>query len=102
MNLPEYVIAGVLTLFGIRSLRHWMRHPFMARTTGEHVLFVLHATARVGIWFTLAAFFLGYALVEVEDPAVFGWYLMVPIALAGIQLITSFYLSRSGPAPPEG
>jgi hypothetical protein len=101
VNIPEYVLAAILALFGIRSLRHWIRRPFDARTFGEHVLFVLHATARVGIWFTLAAFFLGYALVD-EDRSAFVWYAMVPIALAAVQLLTSLYLSRSEAAPPEG
>jgi hypothetical protein len=102
VNIPEYVLAAVLTLFGLRSLRYWIRHPYSAESPGEQVLFVIHATARVGIWFTLAGFFVGYALVEVDDPQVFRWYLMVPIALAALQLLTSFYLSRSARPPSAG
>ena len=83
----------------------WLAIEYVARSRGERMLYILHVTARVGLWFGFAAFFLGLAVVD--EPADFTWFLIVPLALAGLQLITSVALrlrnssGRSGP-PPGG
>ena len=97
MKVVELVVAGILALAGIRSLVRWLGRDFDASSATEQVLYALHATSRVGGWLALAGFFAGYALVS--DPMRFGWYILVPIALAGIQLLTGLLLSRS-PVPP--
>jgi hypothetical protein len=96
--VPEFVLASALTLLGLRSLRRWMRTRFEAESMGEHLLYALHVTARVGIWFALAGFFVGYALVD--DPQQLGWFALVVIGLAGVQLLSAFYLSRSPRSTP--
>ena len=68
--------------------------------TLEHLLYALHVTARVGIWFALAGFFVGYALVD--DPQQLGWFALVVIGLAGVQLLSAFYLSRTPRSTPGG
>ena len=98
--VPEFVVASVLTLLGLRSLRKWMRVRFEAGSIGEHLLYALHVTARVGIWFALAGFFVGYALVD--DPHQLGWFALVVIGLAGVQLLSAFYLSRTPRSTPGG
>jgi hypothetical protein len=101
-QVAELVIAGVLAVLGIRSLVKWLRVPFRAETAGESVLYALHVTARVGMWFAFAGFFAGYALVD--DAKSFRWYVLVPLALAGIQLLTSLALGLGSPAdrsPPS-
>lgn len=90
--VPEFVVAGLLGLMGLRSLRKWMRVSFDAGSLGEQILFALNVTARVGTWFVLAGFFVGYAVVD--DPQRLGWFFFVLIAVAGVQLLTSFYLGR--------
>ena len=92
MKTFDAVVAVVLALVGIRSLVHWLRRPFHPSGPGERMLYVLHLTGRIGWWFGLAAFFLAYAVVD--EPQTVGWFILVPIALAGLQLLTGFLLSR--------
>jgi hypothetical protein len=94
----ELVIAGVLALFGVRSLRTWLGRRFVSQSPGEQVVYSLHVTARVGMWFALAGFFVGYAVVD-EPQGIARWYAFVPLVLASVQLLSGFYLSRS-PSPP--
>jgi hypothetical protein len=99
VNVFELVAAGLIAIGGLRSLVRWIGTDFDATSAGEQMTFLLHATARVGLWFAFAGFFLGYALVD--EPRRFGWYVLVPIALAGVQLLTGVLLARSGgPEPP--
>lgn len=106
--MAEFIFAGILTLFGLRSLAFWWRREFRPDSVGEHLLYVLHVTARVGIWFALAGFFVGFAVVDYDPQGRLGWYLLVLIGLAAVQLLTSFFLSRSpggrtgGGSAPEG
>lgn len=93
MKAFELVVAGLLALGGVRSLVRWLGTTFDVQSRGEHVLFSLHAAARVGLWLAFAGFFAGFALID--EPQRFKWYLFVPIGLAGIQLLTGVYLSRS-------
>jgi hypothetical protein len=100
--VPEFVIAGILVALGLRSLRRWMRTEFRAESPAEQVLYSAHVFSRVGMWFAVAGLFVGYALVE--DPQSLGWYVFVLLGLAGLRLMSSFYLWRSSPRPegPEG
>ena len=95
----DAVVAGVLALVGIRSLVHWLRRPFHPSGPRERMLYVLHLTGRIGWWFGLAAFFLAYAVVD--EPQTVGWFILVPIALAGLQLLTGFLLSRGADEEQE-
>jgi hypothetical protein len=90
--IPEIVIGSLLALLGFRSLVKWLRTEFVAESWREQVLFALHVSARVGLWFGFAGFFFGLALVD--DPGRFGWYLLVPIGLAGVQLVTAVVLGQ--------
>jgi hypothetical protein len=80
-------MAGVLFALGVRSLVHWLSVRFEARSLGEHVLFALHATCRVGTWMALAAAFLGYALIV--EPQRYRWFLVIVFVMAGVQLLTA-------------
>lgn len=102
VHVFELVVAGLLMLFGIRSLVRWLRVRYEPSGTGERVLYALHVTARVGMWIAFAGFFAGYALVD--DPTAFRVYVMVPLGLAAIQLLSALALglgrggrSREGP-----
>jgi hypothetical protein len=92
--VAEFVIAGILGIFGLRSLAFWWRRDFRPESAGEQVVYVLHVTARVGMWFALAGFFVGFAVVDYDPQGRLGWYLLVLIGLAGTQLLTSFYLTK--------
>jgi hypothetical protein len=96
--IPELVVAGILALFGIRSLARWLRVEFVAPSWREQALYSIHLAARVGLWFAFAGFFLGLAVVD--EPRRFTWYLIVPLAMAGVQLVTAVALGGGlGPAP---
>jgi hypothetical protein len=91
-RVPEIVIGALLVLVGLWSLVKWMRTEFAAETGRDRVLYAVHVAARVGLWFGFAAFFLGLALVD--EPARFTWFLMVPLGLAGVQLISGVALGQ--------
>ncbi len=102
MRIASFIVAALLLLVGIRSLVRWFGTRFEAASGREQILYSLHVTARVGIWFALGAAFLGYGLVD--DPQEFTWFVAVPVALAAMQLLTSMLLARSpsGPDNREG
>jgi hypothetical protein len=93
-HVVELVLAGLLFAGGLRSLIVWLRTDFDAGSGRERILFAIHAAARVGTWFGFGALFLGYAVVS--EPQAVPWLALVPLALAGIQLITGIVLSRPG------
>jgi hypothetical protein len=94
----ELAVAGLFGVAGLLSLRKWLGAEFRAASLGEQLLYTLHTTARVGMWFAFAGFFVGYALVA--NPTDIRWYLLVPLGLAGVQLLTAVILWLSPPAPP--
>jgi hypothetical protein len=91
-------VAGLLALIGLRVLMRARREVFEPVNAREVVAYSLYLTARVGLWIALAAFLAGKALLD--HPNRFNWFAMVPISLAGLQLLTGLYLSRS-PATPS-
>jgi hypothetical protein len=102
VHVFELVVGILLALVGAWSVVRWMRTEFVASSAAERTLYVLHVTAKVGLWFGFAGFFLGLALVD--EPGGFTWFLIVPMALAGLQLVTSVALrqgsSGRGPESP--
>ncbi len=99
MNVLELVIGGILALLGARSLAHWFGTTFETTSLLEQLLFTLNLTARVGLWFAFAGFFVGYAVID--DLNWFDWYVFVLIGLAGVQLLTTVLLARGPTAPRE-
>jgi hypothetical protein len=101
IGVPELILAVALALAGVWSLARWMRVEFLAESWRDRLLYLLHVSARVGLWFAFAAFFLGLALVD--DPERFTWFLIIPLGLAGIQLVTGVALGqRGGGRTPRG
>ena len=98
--VPELVVGSALALIGIRSLARWLRVEFVADSWREQVLYSLHVSTRVGLWFAFAGFFFGLALVD--QPRRFTWYLLVPLGMAGLQLVTAVALGGGLAAAPRG
>ena len=71
-----------------------MRTEFAAYSVRDQLLFAMHSASRVGLWFAFAGFFFGYALIDQVGPFI-RWYLFIPLGLAGVQLMTGVFLSRS-------
>lgn len=108
----ELVIAGGLTLAGLRSLWTWGRRRVEGTDVVDHLLYALFLTGRIGLWFSIAGLFLLYASVESQGRAAldelepYRWYLAVPLVLAGMQLVAGWFLGRrgtgvAGPNDPE-
>ena len=98
--VPELVVGSGLVLLGLRSLARWLRVEFVTDSWREQVLYSLHVATRVGLWFAFAGFFFGLALVD--QPRRFTWYLLVPVAMAGLQLVTAVALGGGLAAGPRG
>jgi len=95
----ELAAAGILATIGLLSLVRWLRTDFEPESARERVLYVLHVTSRVGMWFTFAALAAGFALVD--DPGRLTGFVVIPIVLAALQLLTGFLLSRPGTRAPR-
>ncbi len=94
MTVLELAVAAILVIAGVASLLRWLRTDFEPSSPRERVLYAVHLTTRVGMWFAFAALAAGYAVVD--DPGRFAGFVMVPIVLAALQLVTGFLLARSG------
>jgi hypothetical protein len=100
IGVPELVIAGLLALLGLRSLLRWLGTELEGSSPLDRVLFALHATARVGLWLSLAVLFVGFALLD--EPQRLRWYVFLPLGLAAVQLLTVTLLSRAPSPRPAG
>jgi hypothetical protein len=104
VRIAELAIAIMFVLGGLRSLWVWGRRSFEGTDVVDHVLYAIYVTGRVGLWFAFAGLFLIYAAVDVRGRAAldelrqYRWYLIVPLTLAGMQLVAGFLLGRRGPA----
>lgn len=94
MSVPELIIAGGCGALGVRSVIVSLRRPFEPADLRDRLLYALYVSCRAGWWFTLGLLFLGYGLVE--QPQDLRWFLLVPIALGGIQLLSSLGLAHGG------
>jgi hypothetical protein len=93
VTVPEAVIAAGCGVMGVRSLVRSLRRPFEPIDTRDRLQFALFVTASAGWWITLGFFFLAYGLVE--EPQDLRWFLLVPIALGGVQLLSGLGLSHA-------
>jgi hypothetical protein len=100
MKAIEISLAVVFGALGIRSLVYWIRRPFESRAIGDHLLFAMFVTGRVGLWFALAGIFVLYALTNTQgraftdDARQYDWFVMVFVVLSAMQVIAGYFLGR--------
>jgi hypothetical protein len=111
MRGVELTIAIGLAALGVRSLVHWARRPFGSRDPRDHLLYALYVVGRAGLWFAFAGMFLLFASAGTTDPVTgeqlhapgqafvdavnaYRWYVLVPAALAAMQLVAGYVLGR--------
>ncbi|HEX2031959.1 MAG TPA: hypothetical protein VHL78_11250 [Actinomycetota bacterium] len=91
-SLIEVVLGSVFVLIGVGSGVSSLREPTPAGSPGDRFMVALHDAAKAGFWLALGGFFIGYPLV---DDLTFRWFALTPLAMAGIRLVASYFLSRS-------
>jgi hypothetical protein len=89
----EYILAGLLFLFGVVSATRSLTEPVTDDQASIRLLIAIHQAAKALFWFSLAGFFLAYRLTE-GAPEV-KWLVLVPVAMAGLRLLTASRLSRA-------
>jgi hypothetical protein len=85
-------VGCVLLLIGVRSALASIGQQDVDEPGRVRVLIALHEAAKAGFWLALGAFFVGYA--TVTEPQEFRWFVMVPIAIAGVRLLAATLLAR--------
>jgi hypothetical protein len=100
VKIIELVVAIPFLLGGIRSVWLWVRRPIEGSNVVDHLLYALFVVGRSGLWFAIAGLFLIYASIPtrgraaVDDFQAYRWYIVVPLGLAGLQLLAGFALGR--------
>ena len=100
MRIFEWTVAGLFAALGLRSLAHWLRRPFESRALSDQLLYGLWILSRAGLWFAVAGIFAISASINYRGGAFldqwkdYRWYILVPLAFAAIQAITSQALGR--------
>lgn len=114
MRIAELVLAGVLAFLGVRSLVHWLRHPFEGTDPLDHGLFAAFVVGRVGAWLSAAGFFyLSSTLKDPNDSGAylegraftdffrdrFWWYPLVFLGFMVLQFLAGFFLGHRTDVP---
>ena len=92
-TILELVAAAVLILVGLWVAYYSLKEPMEVRSGKERLLVAVHEAARAGFWLALGGWFLGLALIE--EPQTWRWFILVPIAMAGLRLATRTFLGMS-------
>ena len=108
MKVVEIALIVLFAALGARSAWYWIRRPFDSAEVGDHVLYALFVTGRVGLWLSIAGAFAIFLTIDTQgrafadDAAEFRWYILVPGLLAFLQLLSSVLLrGRDSELPPD-
>jgi hypothetical protein len=99
VSVLELVVAAVFVAGGVRSLWVWSRRRLEGTDVVDHLLYALHLTGRIGLWFAFAGFFVLFSVTSIDGKPTneidgLRWFLIVPIALATMQLLAGYALGR--------
>jgi hypothetical protein len=102
MKVLDLVVASVFLALGIRSVIYWGSRTFEGGDVRDHVLYGLYVTGRAGLWLAFAGLFGLMAIVDGKgrsavDLQRHGWYLLVFLGLAVMQLLAGWFLGRRHP-----
>jgi hypothetical protein len=90
---PEYVVAGLLFLFGVVSAFRSLARPVTDESGRARFLIAVHESTKALFWLSLGGFFLAYGVTD-GAPEV-RWLAVIPIAIAALRMVTASVLSRS-------
>jgi hypothetical protein len=88
----DYVVAGLLFLFGVISAVRSLGEPPAEERGGTRLLIAIHDASRAIFWFSLGGFFLAFGLTD-RAPEV-RWVVLVPILMAIVRVLTAIRLAR--------
>jgi hypothetical protein len=89
----EYVLGGLLVLFGLVSAARSLGKPPSEEEGRIRLLIAVHDAAKAMFWISFGGFFILYAAAEEQD--VVRWLAMVPFGMAAIRLLVASVLSRA-------
>jgi hypothetical protein len=91
--MAEYVLAGLLFLFGTVSAVRSLREPPAEEPGGTRLLIAIHDASRAIFWLSLGGFFLAFGLAD-RAPEV-RWLVLVPVLMAIVRVLTAIRLARA-------
>lgn len=103
MRYAEAALAVVLAAVGVRRLVASLRERFDGADVGDHLLYAMHVTGRVGIWFAFAGILVLIASIDVEGRALideftrYRYWFMLPVTLAAMRFVGGQLLARRSP-----
>ena len=113
MRWVELTLAVLFFGLGVRSAVYWMRRPFEGDDPRDHALFALFVLGTVGMWWTIAAWFLIPLLLS--DPVTgetlqgraaldairesYWWMPLVFFGCAVLRFVARFFLGSRAPRP---
>jgi hypothetical protein len=89
----EYVLAGLLFVFGLVSAFRSLTQPVIDERGRARFLIAVHESTKALFWLSLGGFFLAYGITD-RAPEV-RWLAVVPIAIAALRMVTASVLSRT-------
>jgi hypothetical protein len=89
----EYVVAGLLFLFGVVSAFRSLSEPVTDETGRVRFLIAVHEAAKALFWLSLGAFFLTYGISG--GAAEVRWLVLVPIGMAVVRLLAASAIGRT-------
>lgn len=93
----EYVIAGLLFLFGfVSAYRSLAQPPLLEKREGGRLLIAVHEAAKALFWLSLGGFFLAYGLAEGPLAVRAARYLvLIPIGMAALRMVAASIIGRT-------
>lgn len=104
MNVIELAVAAVLAGLGVRSVVSWAGRPFAGADAIDHLLYALHLSGRVGLWFAFAGIFLLFGTSDAkgrgftDEMSDQRWLVVVIVVLGAMQVLGGWFLGRRTPA----
>ncbi len=89
----EFVLAGLLFVFGVVSAVRSITEPPSDVRGGDRVLIAIHDAAKAMFWLSLAGFFLAEGLSAGRTDV--RWLLLVPLGMAAVRLVSGAFVSSA-------
>lgn len=89
----DYLMAGLLLLFGVVSAVRSLGQPPAEERGGTRLLIAIHDASRAIFWLSLGGFFLAFGMSD-RAPEV-RWLVLLPVLMAVVRVLTAIRLARA-------